>query len=67
MFPVAAYQLKTETIYHDWLYLQMQIIQDHFQHLKQRTETIYHDWMYLQMQIIQDHFQHLKQSPGFTS
>ena len=31
MFPVVAYLLKNETVYYDWLYLQMQIIQDHSQ------------------------------------
>ena len=31
MFPVEAYQLKNETVYYDWLHLQMQIIQDRFQ------------------------------------
>ena len=42
MFPAAAYQPKNETVYYDWSYLQMQIIQDHSQHvrLSQRTTSV---------------------------
>ena len=33
VFPVAQYQLKHETVYYDWSYLQMLITQDHSQQL----------------------------------
>ena len=36
---IAAYLLKNENIYYDWLYLQMQIIQGHSQHLKIVTRS----------------------------
>ena len=34
MFPVAVYQIKNETIYYDWSNLQVEIIQDHYHHLR---------------------------------
>ena len=41
VFLAAAYEPKNETVYYDWSYLQMQIIQGHSQHLRlsQRTTS----------------------------